>query len=208
VDHITTIAEMLSEEIEQELADEHSLTDIEQVARRLLQETGRQAIAMVVNSKEQPYPEPEVPCARCGQGMPYVRRRSAQLRTRFGQVEVERAYYLCSSCHQGCFPLDRRLGLRPNGISAELERLAGMTGTLLPFGKGRDLFEELTLVSLSDHTLDKATQAYGTAAMQREQEWLTAAYDDEELQRRKREVRRPARLYGAVDATKGPHSGS
>lgn len=202
MDNITPIAKMLSEEIEQELTDEHTLTDIEQVTRRLLKEIGRQAVVMVVNSKEQPYPEPEVPCTKCGQRMPYVRRRPAQLRTLFGQMKVKRAYYLCSSCHQGCFPLDRRLGLRPNGISAELERLAGMTGALLPFGKGRDLFERLTLVSLSDHTLDKAAQAYGTAAMRREQEWLTVAHDEEELQRRRREVRRPSRLYGAIDATK------
>ena len=84
-------------------------------------------------------------------------------------MKVERAYYLCSECHQGCCPLDGRLGLRPNAISAELERLGAMTGVLLPFDKGRDLFEALTLVSLSDQTLDKAAQAYGAAAIQREQ---------------------------------------
>jgi hypothetical protein len=77
-----------------------------------------------------------------------------------------------------------------------------MTGALLPFGKGRDLFENLALVSLSDQTLDKATQAYGAAAMRREQAWLAVASDEEELQRRKREMRRPLRLYGAFDATK------
>ena len=202
MDSITTIAKMLSEKVAQELADEYTLSDIEQVTRRLVQEIGRQAVALVVNLEEQPYPAPEVPCADCGQPMPYVRRRLVQLRTLFGQMEVKRAYYLCSMCHQGCCPLDRRLGLRPNQISGELERLAGMTGALLPFGKGRDLFESLALVSLSDQTLDKATQAYGAAAMQREQEWLTIANNEEELQRREREVRRPLRLYGAFDATK------
>jgi hypothetical protein len=77
-----------------------------------------------------------------------------------------------------------------------------MTGALLPFGKGRDLFETLTLISLSDQTLGKATQAYGEAAIQREQEWQTVAHDQDELQRRKREERKPLRLYGAIDATK------
>jgi hypothetical protein len=77
-----------------------------------------------------------------------------------------------------------------------------MTGVLLPFGKGRDLFETLTLVSLSDQTLDKATQVYGAAATRREQEWQAVAHDQDELQRRKREVRKPLRLYGAFDATK------
>jgi hypothetical protein len=77
-----------------------------------------------------------------------------------------------------------------------------MTGVALPFGKGRDLFEALTLISLSDQTLAKATQAYGAMAMQREQTWREIAYDQVELQRRQRELRKPLRLYGAIDATK------
>ena len=87
-------------------------------------------------------------------------------------------------------------------MSAELERLAGMTGVMLPFGKGRDLFEALTMLSLSDQALAKATQAYGETAMQRERSWQAVAHDQAELQRRQRECRKPLRLYGAIDATK------
>ena len=202
MDHITTIAEMLSKEIQQELATEYTLSDVEKVTRRLVQEIGQQAIAVVVNSEEKPHPAPEISCPSCDQAIAYVRRRPAQLRTLFGRMEVKRAYYLCAECHQGYCPLDQRLGLRPNAISAELERLAAMTGALLPFGKGRDLFEALTLVSLSDQTLDKATQAYGAAVIQREQAWQATADDLDELQRRKRVGRAPLRLYGAIDATK------
>lgn len=202
MDNITEMAAMLSAQVEQELADEYTLSDVERVTRRLVQEVGRRAIAMTVESVEKLHPEPEVCCPRCGQTIPYVRRRSAQLRTLFGQMQVKRAYYLCCACHQGYFPLDEQLGLRPNALSAELERLSAMSGALLPFGKGRDLFEALTLVSLSDQTLDKATQAYGAAAGQEEQAWQETAFDQEELQRRKREVRQPLRLYGAIDATK------
>lgn len=74
---------------------------------------------------------------------------------------MKRAYYLCEACHKGHFPLDDELGLRPNALSAELSRLAAMTGVQLPFGKGRDLFEELTLVSVSDQAMAKATQRVG-----------------------------------------------
>lgn len=202
MDNITIIAQMLSEAIRQELSTEYTLTDVEKATRRLVQEIGRQAIAMVVNSEEASHPTLEVACPNCRGMMPYMRRRSAQLRTLFGKTKIKRAYYLCSDCHRGCYPLDERLGLRPNAISGELERLAAMTGVLLPFGKGRDLFEALTLVSLSDQTLDKAARAYGTIAAKREQSWQTEAFDQEALQRRKREARRPLRLYGAIDATK------
>ncbi|MEN8131932.1 MAG: ISKra4 family transposase [Pseudomonadota bacterium] len=202
MNNITKISEALAEQIQQELSTEYTLSDVEKVTRLLVQEIGRQAIALVVDAEEKPHPEPEISCPSCGQVIPYVRRRSARLRTLFGSMGVKRAYYLCSACHRGYFPLDERLGLRPNAISAELERLAAMTGALLPFGKGRDLFEALTLLSLSDQTLDKATQAYGAVAMWREEGWQATAFDQEELLRRKREEQKPLRLYGAVDACK------
>lgn len=202
MENITPIAEMLSERIRAELRAGFTLSDIEQTTRRVLLECGRQAIELMVNSEEARYAESEIACPQCTGAMPYIRRRSAQLHTMFGQLGVRRAYYLCGSCHKGCFPVDRRLGLRPNAMSAELERLAAMTGTLLPFGKGGKLFQELTLVKLSDHSLDKAAQAYGRAATEREQAWQQVAYDQSALQQRKREARRPARIYGAIDATK------
>lgn len=202
MDNSTVIAQMLSEKIQQELQLGYSLSDIEKAARRLVQEIGAQAIALVVAAEEERQSAQEVSCVDCGEKMAYVRRRPAQLRTLFGHVEVTRAYYLCSACHQGGCPLDERLGLRPNALSAELERLAAMTGVLLPFGKGCHLFENLTLVSLSDQTLDKATQAYGATATQQEQAWQATAYNQEELQRRRGQERRPLRFYGAIDATK------
>ena len=110
MDNITTIAEMLSEQIQHELATEYTLSDIEKTTRRLVQEIGRQAIALVVDAEEKPHPVLEVSCPGCGQEIPYVRRRSARIRSLFGSIEVKRAYYLCSDCHQGCYPLDERLG--------------------------------------------------------------------------------------------------
>ena len=108
MNNITTIAEMLSEQIQQELTTEYTLSDVEKTARVLVQEIGRQAIALVVEAEEKSHAAPEVCCPDCSQVIPYVRRRSARLRTLFGSMEVRRAYYLCSACHRGCFPLDER----------------------------------------------------------------------------------------------------
>lgn len=201
-ERITAIAQMLSDVIRQELSADHTLADIERLTRQAVQEVGRQTVAAVVDAAEGRYPERELACAHCGSTMSYIRQRTAHLRTLFGCLEVRRAYYLCSACHAGWYPLDHRLGLRPNAISAEVERLAAMTGVQLPFGKGRDLFEALTLVSLSDQTVDKATQAYGAKVVEQETAWRAVAYDQAALQQRKRQERRPLRLYGAIDATK------
>jgi hypothetical protein len=202
VDNITTIVQMLTTHVKQALASDYNLMDIEQVTRQVLQEVGRQTVAAVVKAEAERYPASELSCPHCGSMMSYVRQRTAQLRTLLGCVAVKRAYYLCSACHRGSCPLDQRLGLRPNALSAELERLAAMTGVQLPFEKGRDLFEALTLVSLSDQTMDKATQAYGAKVVADETAWRTVAYDQAALQQRKRTERRPLRLYGALDATK------
>ena len=121
MDNITTIAQMLSTHVQQALTSDYSLADIEQVTRRLIQEVGRQTVAAVVNAEEGRYLEPTLPCPGCGSTMSYIRQRTAQLRTLLGRLEVKRAYYLCAACHEGCYPLDRRLGLRPNAISAEVE---------------------------------------------------------------------------------------
>ncbi|MCP4207128.1 MAG: ISKra4 family transposase [Shimia sp.] len=102
-------------------------------------------------------------------------------------------------CHQGHYPLDERLGLRPNQMSAELERLAGLVGVQMAFDKGSQVFEELTLVSLSDHSLDKSAQAYGREVDQVEQDWQTTAADQATQLKRKRETRPVLRLYGAMD---------
>jgi hypothetical protein len=87
-------------------------------------------------------------------------------------------------------------------MSAELERLGGMTGVETSFGKGSQLFESLTLVKLSNQSLDKAAQAYGQEMEKVEQEWQQEARDTKKLAQRKREERAPLRLYGSLDGVR------
>lgn len=200
MNNITKIAKMVSEFVTTKLDKETTLTTIEQTTRSVIQEIGRQAIEMSVNSMNSPYPERVVTCS-CGKEAAYVRQREARLYTIFGKLQVRRAYYLCKG-HQGIFPLDNQLGLRPNELSAELRRLVGITGIQLPYGTGRNLFEELTLVSVSDQTMAKATRSIGKIVEGEEALLQKKAQEAFYLRQRKREARRPIRLYGAIDATK------
>lgn len=201
MNNITKIAEMMVELVQSQLDEGITLTAIEHTTRTLLQEVGRQTVEMALERMETPYPEPRIPC-NCGAEANYVRRRTACLQTLFGQLQAKRAYYLCSTCHQGTFPLDEQLGLRPNALSAELTRLAAMTGVQLPFGAGRDLLETLTLVSISDQAMGKAARQVGERVMEAEAVWQEKAMDAAFLLQRQRERRPPRRLYGAIDATK------
>lgn len=180
------------------LSEAGSLSDMERIARERLKEIGRRAFECWLREEERRYPTERVAC-ECGGEAVYVRRRGGQLRTVLGVVNYVRAYYLCEHCHQGVYPLDKRLGLRPNAMSAELERLTGILGVERPFEQGSRLLQETLLIELSDHSLDKAAQAYGEEQMKREAEWDTQAQDMDGLLERQRTMKPPRRLYGCMD---------
>jgi hypothetical protein len=194
----TQIGEMLRDRVIEEVKEPSSLSEMEQTLRKILLWVGRMVLELWLMWLDRPYPEDVIKC-RCGAEAKYLYRRAGTLRTMFGQVRYRRAYYACQRCGQGTYPLDEQLGLRPNAMSAEVERLAGMVGVERPFEQGSRLFEELTLVSLSDHSLDKAAQAYGEEQMKREAEWEAVAYDMDALLERERTLKPPRRLYGSVD---------
>jgi hypothetical protein len=177
------------------------LSQMERDVRTMLLKQGRFLLGAWLAMLDQPYPAESIPCP-CGGEALYQFRREGTLLTVLGQVTYERAYYLCPVCHQGSYPLDEQLGLRPGQMSAELESLAGMTGAQLPFQQGSQLFESLTLVSLSDHSLAKATQAIGAEVEAREQEWIDESHDEQWLQTQQRLCHGPQRLYGCLDGVK------
>jgi hypothetical protein len=145
------------------------------------------------------YPPQTRSCPHCGKEAKYKRKRRSKLLTVFGGVWYYRAYYGCANCGKGHCPLDKALGLRPNAMSAEVERLAGLVGVQMAFGKGSDLLQELMLLESSDQSLDKATQAYGHEVAKQEAEWVARCEDGDELLHRQREVRPPIRIYGTLD---------
>jgi hypothetical protein len=178
-----------------------SLSDMEQQMRTELVKLGQVLLTAWLGVLEESYPAEAIPCP-CGGQADYQGQREGTLLTLVGQVRYRRAYYLCPQCHQGCCPMDQRLGLRPGQMSAEVESLAGMTGVQVPFGQGSALFEALTLVSLSDHSLAKATQDMGAEVQAQEREWIQQSQDEGWLQEQERLAGGPARLYGALDAVK------
>ena len=179
-----------------------SLSEMERNIRVMLLKVGQFLLSSWLALQETSYPADTVACPHCDGQAQYQFRRSGTLLTILGQVEYKRAYYLCPDCQHGHYPLDQRLGLRPGQMSAELESLSGMTGAQLPFGQGSQLFESLTLISLSDHSVAKATQAMGAAVQALEKEWVAQSRDGNWLQEQQRLAQRPQRLYGALDAAK------
>lgn len=79
------------------------LTAIEEQALKLRQEVG-QAITeeLVMNAGQKQ--DPDVACPECQQDMRYKGRKKRWMKTRTGDVQVERSYYYCEPCRTGHFP--------------------------------------------------------------------------------------------------------
>jgi len=179
-----------------------SLSEMERGIRQAMMKLGRFLMGSWLALQESQYPEKSRRCPHCGEEATYQYKRKATLLTIVGQVSYRRAYYLCAQCHRGHYPLDDQLGLRPGELSAEMESLTAMTGVQLPFEQSSQLFEELTLVSVSDHSVSKAAQAMGGEVQTLEAEWVAQSEDEHWLQEQERLAERPQRLYGALDAAK------
>jgi len=195
----TEVVEGLTAVMREEMSAPESLSEMERKLKQALVWLGRLVLGVWLGLLEGRYVALKIDC-RCGGEARFRYRREGKLYTIFGAVRYRRAYYGCEQCHHGTYPLDERLGLRPNEISAELERLAGLVGVKMAFGQGSAVFEELTLVHLSDHSLDKAAQAYGKEVERQEVQWQNEAQDmDKQLESKREVCHPPRRLYGSMD---------
>ena len=189
----TEFETMLRDWILNESENPGSFREMEQSVRKLLQRMGRLLLSLWLMWMSRQYRDPGVKCPTCGDQANYVRQREACLHTMYGQVSYKRALYHCASCGGWHSALDQALELRPNAMSAEVERLVAQLGVHMPFAQASTLFEALTLVRVSDQSIAKATQAYGETAREIEHEKLEAA------QAGKKPRVAPLRLYGSID---------
>ena len=141
----TVFDETAYEQIIETVESAQSLSEMEHTIRQFLHKLGNILLHMWLLWLTPRYCSLTAPCPHCGQDAQYQRKRWGKLLTLFGEVRCRRAYYVCSACRQGHYPFDVQLGLRPNALSAEVERLSAMIGVQMPFGKGREVFEELGL---------------------------------------------------------------
>lgn len=204
-----TLVEALSEEIREDIEGQSEITawDLETMLRRMMKEMGKICLEVALEALAERYPEPTIECS-CGAEAEYKFKRAAKTGSVFGWVDYERAYYLCPACHEGCYPLDQELGLRPGEISVALESLLAMEGLERPFKEASRAIGELLLVEVSENTVRKATQHFGQLEEQEEEAWKEESHDPEALKARPRTVTDPPkRLYGSLDGVRIPVGG-
>lgn len=137
---------------------------------------GQSLLAGLCGLMVERYAAPALKCA-CGGEAVYQRRRAGQTRTLFGDITVQRPYYLCGQCHRGRCPVDEQLGFCAGGLSSGLSALVALLGTEFVFEEASGLLERLTLVHVSPNTCRKATETLGQLVVADEQSTVSAAWD-------------------------------
>lgn len=175
-----------------------SLSEMEVGLKTALQEVGKAIMGAWLEAQEQKYPADEQEC-KCGQAAGYVRRREGMSLTLFGRVYYRRAYYVCRHCHQGHYPLDQRLGIKPGEMSAEVVKVAALVGVEDAYGSSREVLLQTAQLELSANSIRSACHQVGRAVEDWEAQALRESQDGVSLLRQRREATPPQRLYASMD---------
>ncbi len=176
-----------------------SLSEMEKAVKQMTHELGNEIMCQWLEAQEPKYADDHQDCPNCGDQATYGRRRKGMSITLQGRVYYRRAYYQCSSCHQGFYPLDEYLGIEAGQMSAEVVQLAALLGIEDAFGSSRDLLARTTLLELSPNSIRKATQQVGETVVAHEQALHERSHSFEAQREQQRSPDQPQRLYGSMD---------
>lgn len=165
-----------------EIAAVSSLTGMVVPMLRGMRQLGLLLLVHVLEQRDLPFRhrEVEVLCPECQT----VMRRCKNLRrvrryTMLGKLIYRRCGYECPHCDRRLFPLDRQLDLAPNlrGHSREFASTLVLLCTVVPFGKGCELFSTLCGLSVSTHLARALTFAIGTRLFEAEMQRAQTLWD-------------------------------
>lgn len=146
-----------------------TMATLEQAALALAQRIAQLALADQLRQAGSGYSSSSRPCA-CGRKQRFHRYSPKHLRTLFGEVAYERAYYRCRACGASAFPLDEQLGQSQRQISPGVERALALLSAHLPFPKAEQVLAEVTAVRLSARQIETIAESLGAEAEQRQQQ--------------------------------------
>lgn len=192
---LTCIREEINREAVEAAA---SLSAMEVAVKQMLHEVGNGIMSEWLEAQDEKYPADMQPCV-CGQQATYVRRREGVSLTLLGRVAYRRAYYVCPQCHRGQSPLDRRLGIQPGQMSAEVVKVAALLGVEDAYGSSRDLLLQTTLLDLSPNSIRRACHQMGAQVESREATALAHSQDLNAQLTQRRQTNAPTRVYGSMD---------
>ncbi|MDI6886990.1 MAG: UPF0236 family protein [archaeon] len=163
--------------------------------------TGMIAESLVEKLHSQELEQTEMVCPKCGRVLTSRDEVERTVETMVGQVKLKRPYFWCKKCSEGFYPLDEALNLSERKKQWDIQEAGASLAVEVPYEKAEELFNELTGLSMSDHTVHEIVGDLCESV-----DVLDVAPSVEEVERKIREVgvgkkRRPIMVL----ATDGVH---
>src|SRR5205823_1974453 len=131
-----------------------TLAQVAQVVFEMRQELLGQVTQQVVEQRHgQTLRQDHAICPRCGVAWAARGPVRRTVETLVGAVALERPYFYCVPCQKGFSPLDAALELLPQRKQGDIHKAAAQLAAEVPYDTAAELFQELTGVGLSDHTV-------------------------------------------------------
>lgn len=132
----------------------------EKAIRASVQQVGGHVLQKLLNADDGGYRGSRIDCPK-GHRAKFVDYRSKHLVTVLSSVDVERAYYYCSRCHQGVIPKDAELDIVDSSFSPGVRRMMGRVGAKEAFDEGRRDLEELAGVIVKTKAVERVSEGIG-----------------------------------------------
>ncbi|MEJ5363464.1 MAG: hypothetical protein WHS86_00020 [Desulfosoma sp.] len=81
-----------------------------------------------------------------------------------GGFALERAYFYCTRCSLGFYPLDEALKLHPSAKQHNVPVMAAWLGSVMPFETAAEAVRRATGIALSPSAVHEGTQEVASAA--------------------------------------------
>ena len=110
-------------------------------------------------------------CSKCGKPMRrcYVNKANS-FQTCLSLVTVERSYFHCQACGEGCFPLDRALGMLRSTFTPGIANIITETVKVMSFDKGSRHLTNVGGVAIPSSSLKHWSKRLGEEAQRFKQE--------------------------------------
>ena len=138
---------------------EASFGDLEAEAARLSRDCFASALQYSIEAQRERI-EREWRC-ECGESPVYKGDQSRGQESYVGRIEVHRAYYYCSACGKGSYPLDVVRGIASGQFSENVQNGICRLGVGLPFEPAAETFMALTGIGVSPREVQRLTEGRG-----------------------------------------------
>jgi len=128
--------------------------------RAAMHQAGASALSQLLRGNPPGPDEREIACP-CGQKARYREMRSRKVLTAVGEIEFQRAWYLCPHCHNGQFPADAALDIEKLDLSPGVRRMLALVGSEAPFDHGRRQIELLAGLEVTAKAVERTAEAIG-----------------------------------------------